>query len=223
MVDQSNGDNVTPTTQSMTGEGDQAQASMEQGANKESSDTVKYESYRKVVGQNKRLSEDVTQMRERLQAMEDAEKARHEKQLQEQNQWQELAKIKEQEAAEARAEAQALKEQQLEARKLDAVLRAIPGKVDRDYWSLFDLDKVLVNPDTGQIEDTTVRSLADDFLTKHRRVVDFPASNARIDPTAPVPNRSTGTLSHDDWLALSDDQKQARVNDLADVPDFLKV
>lgn len=184
-------------------------------------DSVQYETYRKVLSEKKRQAELNTQLQAKLSELENAEKERQETQLKEQNQWQELAKLKEQEAEQARQEAMALRSQQQDARKLDAVLNALPGQVPRDYWGLIDLEKVIVNPDTGDIEATSVKSLADEFIQRHKRVIDFPGSGARIDPQAPQPN-GAGSVSINDFAKMSADEKAANLGKIDGMPDWLK-
>ena len=136
------------------GDGEKTEGAVEQPPERKSSkDTVAYETYHRTVSQKKKLEEE----NERLKR-EASERA--EKDLKENERWQELAQLREKEAAEAKAKAEAIETSLLEGKKLSSVLDALPSGVDKKYWNLIDTSGVVLNPETGDPEAASVQEVA---------------------------------------------------------------
>jgi hypothetical protein len=217
MTDLSNGSSGAPS-QVSSANGGEIDDSGSAGNQK---DVVKYETYQRTVGQYKKASEENAELRKRLQDLEKAEKARVEQDLLEQNKYKDLLDLREKEAQAAKAELEELKHARIEARKLDAVLKHIQGHVSSEYWVLIDTNKVIINPNTNEIDEASVDLVAKEFVKRHSRLIDFPNSNnARMDNKGAIPNGS-GKLTRDEWIKLGATERAKRAKEVADMPDWM--
>lgn len=97
-------------------------------------------------------------------------------------------------------------------KKAVAFERALGGKIKNEkYWSLVDFDKIAINPNTGSIDNTSLKNNVESFLSDHKELVDF--GNA-----ANLPNggHSGGSkyLTVDQWKALPLKERKKRMKDV---------
>jgi len=101
--------------------------------------------------------------------------------------------------------------------KRSLVLDAIQGSVDRAFWIHIDLDEVSVNPDTGEVDPSSVERVATAFTKKFgSRLIDTPAANNMAANSANLRNGST-KLTMDAWKQLPYKERQARIGDIEGV------
>jgi len=209
------GANGTPTDPSMVDQGNLSSQPMADETPK--GDTVKYESYRKVVGQNKRIADENATLREQLEKIEADRKAASEAKLVEQNEWKTLAEQRAEEAKAAREEANQLKSQQVNARKLDAVLKK--ANVKRKFWNMVDLDAVILNPETGDVEDSTILKEVERLSREFPEVLES-ANGPKLDNSAPIPN-TNGSLTIEKYAQMTAKEKAANINNIEGVPEWM--
>jgi flagellar biosynthesis GTPase FlhF len=184
------------------------------------SDSVRYETYRRVLSEKKREAERRAEVEARLEELEAAERNRKEAELKEQNKYQELLQLREKELAEERQKAKDLEERQINAVKLNKVLDAIPGNVPSKYWVHVDVSKVLVNPNTNEIDPASVQHVVKDFMEEHHQLIERPVSQAKIDPAAPEPN-GAGRISADQWNKMSKEERKKSVGQVDGMADWM--
>jgi predicted DNA binding CopG/RHH family protein len=166
--------------------------------------TVAYESYAKLLKEKKALQE--------RQAALDAEtKNAHEQKLKEKENFKALLELREKEASEYKSKYESLNTRLASGLKLDAFLKALPGEVDPKFYQLIDIDKILVNDETGMPDKASVLEAAKQFVTDYGTVL-VKKSGA----TMPNQAASGGTtkLSYDEWLALPKKDMAKRMKDV---------
>lgn len=190
---------------------DQNASGADQSKTKPIDDVVTYETHKKLLGQKKSVEQENEALKKQLKDIE-------EKKLQESGEWQKIAKLKEEETAKFKSELEAERKEKesltsvlIQAQKLQAVKEKLPGKLENpDYMSFIDIDKVILNPETGEIDESSVESVVQSFVKTHPKLLKadtkfLPNGNA----SAP------GKLTHEDWLKLPVAQKRLRMKDVA--------
>lgn len=185
---------------------------------KAAKDSVAYGTYQKVLGEKKRAAQENSDLRERLAALETADKERQEDELKEQNKYKELLELREKEAAALKAEADQLKEEQRNVRKLNAVVRALPSELPRKYWRFVDLNSVIVNPDTEEVDEMSAKSVAEGFIKEFPEA--FGKPGAPKDNQAPVPNGS-GEVTLEALKAMKTSREARESLSAAGAPDWM--
>jgi len=187
----------------------------------DNTDGVSIETHRKLLREKKRAAERARELEAKVSEYEAAEKERHEKSLQEQNKYQELLALREKELAEEREKTAETERRRLQARKVKAVLDKLPGSLPDAYLIHINADKVLVNPDTGEIDDSSVHHVCKEFLEHHHVLLGKPVSTAQVDPSAPVAN-SAGKLSAEDWKSLPSKERKEKISQVAGMEDWMR-
>lgn len=142
------------------------------------SDVVKYETYSKVLSEAKKLKEKVKEYESVLQQSQ-------EQKLKEQNEWKTLAeqyKLKYDETSKV------LQEQEtsiINGLKYHEFEKHLGGRLkNKDYATFVDFDKIVLNPETKQVDPESVKAVAAEFVKQHPSLVEFP-SHGKLPNQAP--------------------------------------
>ena len=123
-------------------------------------ETVKYSTYKRVVSSEKNWKAKAEELQARIESEQNAA-------LAEQGKYKELYEN----AQEANNTLQNQIAQQQKDRedfmKLRAMVGAIDGKVDSKYYGLMPIDKVLVDPETGELDQMSVTKAVETFRQEH--------------------------------------------------------
>ena len=211
------GDNIAPTDQLIADHGNANQNPMDDDQPK---GTVKYESYRKVVGVNKRQSEELAQLREKLNAKESAEKQAQEQQLAEQNRWKELHESKAKELEETQSKLHATNKMIEDAQKLRVLTRFAPIKSNYLDSNLFNLDKIVMNPETGEIDEHSAQKEAERIRTSYPDILESKAAPV-LDSNAPIPN-NVGSVNLDAYNRMTPAERLANADKVDGMPEWMK-
>lgn len=189
---------------------DQVASGTDQSKERPIQDVVSHETFKKLLGQKKSVEQENADLKKRLQSIE-------EQKLQEAGEWKKIAELKEKETLEAKQlaetekqRAESLNKNLLNMAKLQAVTEALPGKLELpEYMAFIPLDKVIINPETGEIDKTSVESVSQEFVKKYSKLL-------KADPKfLPNGNPSPASqLTHEEWLKLPVDQKRLRMKDV---------
>lgn len=155
--------------------------------------TVSYDTHRRLLDEKKKVQKE----RDDLAARE-AERER--KELEQKGEWQKINEIEKARADKAEAEASELKNQITGAKKLNAVLGALDSSIDKKYYHLLDIDKIAVDPESGEINQTSVAKLAEQFRQEYPEIIK-PKNGARLPNQAPA-GSSAETISESEWKRL---------------------
>lgn len=169
--------NTTQDTGSAPG---QDAGSADQGLNQGQKDSVKYETFDKLVGQLKKTKELNENLSQRLDAFETEKRQLEETKLAEQGEYKKLLEMRTAEIKELqnsvvteRSEKEVANRTLNDAQKLQAVYEELPGKIKHQrYMQFIDLDKVAINPETGDVDRESAKLTANLFAEEHTALID---------------------------------------------------
>ena len=126
----------------------------------EESGSVKLATHRKLLGQLKKQSDELNELREfRRQTQEDD--------LAEKGKYQELLKMREEELQRKSDELNQLRQQEVYRQKISAFLSKVPGTVTKtEYLSFADLDSVHID-ESGEVDEFSLQKSVDKFVKEH--------------------------------------------------------
>jgi len=164
---------------------DQSNDSVVDNSNK---DVVSHESHKKLLAQRKADQEKLKAMQERLQSFEskESELAKKEAELNEQKlrdegNWRALLESRESALKKLEEKNNELlnittgyEKKFTNAHKINAFKEAIGGDLKLpDYYSFVDTDKIAIDPETGSVDDGSVKSYANEFASKYKDLINF--------------------------------------------------
>ena len=147
-------------------------------------DVVSHESFQTLLRQRKADQERLRTAEEKLKRLDELEanesKLNDEK-LKSDGNWKALLESRENKLKEIQETNTTLKElvksfedKFTSAHKINAFKEAIGGNLKRnEYYSFIELDKIALNPDTGAIDDKTIKSYANEFTNKYKDLIEF--------------------------------------------------
>lgn len=192
------GGNGDPTAPIVPGQGDPAP-----GGNP-APQTVSYESYQKALDEKKRAQD-------RARELEKEKKEREEQELRAKEDWKKIAENNQAELVQLQAKAAQAEAEKQRMEKISAFKGSLKGQLDPAYEVLVDLNQIPIDPITGKPDPASVQKYAQEFETKHGRLLDR-GSVPRLPngaPTAPP----GGKLSKEEWDRLPLKDQRARLRD----------
>jgi len=178
---------------------------------KENEDVVKYETYKKVLSQHKRSQQEALELKQRLDVIEKREREREEALLTEQGEYKKLLELERKRSEEKSKEAERSAQMLLETHKLNAFREKLPGKLKHNsYYSFVPTDSIVIDPESGIIDDNSLSSVVSDFLKHHSALVESPSKKD-------LPwNASTNSsrLSYEEWLKLPVKEQKSRYKEM---------
>lgn len=153
---------------------------------------VSYESHQKLLAEKKKLQAKLAEI--------EAERVAKERQtLEEQGRYKELAELAKKEAEDAKKQLAVVNEQRTQAKKLSAVLKSVGGTIHQKFFDLIPIDDVLVNPDSGEIDELSVAKVVEGLRKSYPEII------AKGTPGMPqhAPKGGGGaTISYEEWRKL---------------------
>lgn len=175
---------------------DQSQSGSASGENQD--DKVAYSTYKRVLSEAKKYKE----IAETLSKQTQAEK---EKQLRDQEQWKTLAEMNAEKLNQAQKELEEKNRAIQDGMKFSEFQRHLGGKLKHpSYANHIDFDKIVINPETGVIDEGSLKSVVANFTKEHSSLVDFgnkpklPNESAR---SIEVTEKSISEMSNSDRSA----------------------
>lgn len=180
-----------------------------------SKDVVSHESHKKLLAQRKADQEKLRAMQTRLQELEskEADIAKKEAELAEQKlkdegNWKALLEAREARAAKLEEQVKTLAEVNkgyedkfTNAVKLNAFKDAIGGTLRKnEYYSFVDTSKIALDPETGVVDDKSLKLYANDFVNQFKELIAF--KNPAKLPNEAGDHSATG-ISYDEWVKLA--------------------
>ena len=165
-------------------------------------DWVSYDTHRKLLSEKKKASDRIADLEKRLAEIDRMKKESEEKSLADREEWKKLHDLKVKELEQKDKELQNWQQRHNDSRKLQTFLDHLPGSIDNEYWGLVPIEKIVTNPETGEIDETSVTELVADFAKKHHRLIDKPGSGSDGLPKG-SPRGVESTVSYEQWLKMS--------------------
>lgn len=173
-------------------------------------DTVAYETYRKLLSEKKARDEALETYKKELAEYKRKEKEAEEAKLKEEQNWKAIVELREKELNEERTMRIQMQEERLNATKLDTFLQSLGGKVDSKYWGMIDLEKIAINPESGQVDQMSVTQAVEAFRKNYPELIKT-GTGPKIPSDAPQGN---GSLTYEEWKKLPAKEMRARVKDI---------
>ncbi len=162
-------------------------------------DTVKHATYLKLLDEKKTRDRQLADAKAELDKIREDDKSRTEKDMEDKQQYKTLLEIRTKERDEANVKLADYDKNVKDSRKLDAFLKTVNGTVAREYWGLVDLSEIATNPETGEIDESSVTTVVERFTTAHARLIDRPGGRTGLPNGAPS---GTRTMTHAEWMKL---------------------
>lgn len=165
---------------------------------KTEADKVAYETYSRVLSEAKKL-------KEKLKSYEDNAQKQSEEKLKEQNEWKQLAEQYKGKLEETSKMLQEKDEAIANGIKYDAFKRNLGGDLKSDdFLDKIPFDKIVINPETKQIDEDSAKMAAAEFAKKYSFLVDY--KQAKMPNAAPKPGVIPSSFGD---LKTKDDIKKA--------------
>lgn len=168
-------------------------------------DVVSYESHLKLLNEKRKL-------KERLDELERASKEKEEADLRAKEDFKKIAELKEAEAKQFKEELEKARAREINAGKLDAFLSTLDGKVERKYWGHINLEQILVNPETGDLDQMSVAKEVERFRKEYPEVIKKPGVN-QLSSAAPL-GAEGGPITYEEWRKLPLKEQKARYKEM---------
>ena len=168
-------------------------------------DFVSHESWLKLLDEKKKL-------KEKLDASEKERKEREEAELRAKEDFKKIGELREQEAKELREKLTQKEERERGAIKLDAFLSTLDGKVDKKYWGHINLDAIVVDPETGVVDQMSVTKEVERFRKEYFEIVQRPDQNKL--PNNPPGGSAGAKITYEQWKQLPAKEMAARMKDV---------
>lgn len=144
-----------------------AQSNASGAASGVNDDKVAYSTYSRVLSEAKKSKDRLDQLEKQLASEKESK-------LKEQNEWKTLAELKAKEAAELSEKLSERDRALQDGLKYEAFNRHLGGKLKHStYANHIDFSKIVINPETGAIEENSVKSVVAEFVKDHAALVDF--------------------------------------------------
>ena len=188
------------------------------GSKDEKKGNVSYESFDKLLTQRKADLVKMNDLSSKLDAFEKKEVEAADLKLQEDGKWKEafdlktkMIEDKDKKISDLVSERDSFKSSLVDGAKLQAVVDKLPGRVrKKEYLGFVDTSSILIDPDTGVIDDSSVEQVANGFLKDFSELVD-------IKDTSKLPGEAGKTakkLSIEDWKRLPLKERKTRMGDV---------
>lgn len=169
-------------------------------------DVVSYETHVKLLAEKKKRDAELAEAHAKLKSFEEAK-------LKEEGNLKALLEMRDKEIAEAKAKADYAEQVLNDTVKLDAVLGKLSGTVKKQYFGLFDLSKIPVDPATKLPDQLSVEKYAKEFEQTYSAIVEKP-SNVQM-PNHAAQGTST-KLTYEEWKRLPLKDQPGRIKDVID-------
>lgn len=144
----------------------------------DSKKSVDYDTYSRAVDREKRWKQEAKEAQDRLAALENERKRNEQEQLEQEGKWQQLAESRQAQIDELKGEVSLWQEkytgldgQIKDSKKAHAIASKLPGTLRQEYYHMLDLDSVVMNPETGEIDEASAVKAASVFQEKFPELV----------------------------------------------------
>lgn len=134
-------------------------------------DTVAYDTYRRTVAAEKKAKEALYIANEKLKAYEEQKSTEEQERLKQNDEFKKLYEMKDQEASTFRKELETFKMQRQQSRKLDSFLKCVDAPVDEKYWGLVDLDNIIIDQATNEVDEMSITKAVETFRKQYPEVI----------------------------------------------------
>jgi rRNA maturation endonuclease Nob1 len=173
-------------------------------------DKVEYATYKRAMDDVFKLKSELEKATGQIQAIQsEKEKAEREK-LEKQGEWQKLAETAQSELKTWKEKFEGLNATIVDSKKANAIASRLPGTLKPDFYHMLNIDAIVVNPATGEVDETSAVKAAEEFVKKYPELV-IPRDTPNLPNGQP---KGKGGLSYEEWTALPYAEKKKRMGEI---------
>lgn len=180
---------------------------------KEKQDVVAYETYQKTLAQEKNARAKVAELESKLNSFVNAQKQAEEAKLNEKGEFKKLVELREQEIEKLKEQLGAIEKERDSYKgnlddtyKLQAFYDKLPGKIKRkEYLSFVDLDSIVVDPETGNIDSGSLQNVVSGFVENYGDLIE---QNKFSGLPGDAPKGSSRKYTMNEWKNLTLKEKK---------------
>ena len=151
----------------------------------ENRDSVSYETHKRLLKQRKEDQDRLRTVEEELSKFKTEAEKKQQSELEQQGEWKKLIDVQKQKIQQLEESIGSDRKTLHDTWKLQAFYDKLPGKIKRkEYLSFVDLEKVALNPETQEIDETSLEVLVNDFVSNHKDLI-ITEQSPKIPGTAP--------------------------------------
>ncbi len=195
--------------QNQAGGQTQNPAGDEQNPENEIKGTVAFETHQKLLNEKKKQGEELKKLRDEAAKYAAERKLLEEAALREKEDYKKLFESRDKELETERNARLAIEKQVTDSRKLNTFLKNV-GPLEQEYWSLIDLDRINVDPESGKVDEISTKAYADDFKKTFWKVIGTQKNQM---PNEGPTDKKTG-LTYEQWTKLPYAEQRKRINDI---------
>ena len=148
-------------------------------------ETVAYETHQKLLSQRKADQARLAEMDAKLKTFEETEMKKQQAKLEEKGEYQKILEAKENELKSLQERIKNDEQRRINSEKESAFLNSLGGKLKNpEYIRFASKDEIAVDPDTGKVDELSLKQVVDKFLKEHSTLVDKKESNPAISASA---------------------------------------
>ena len=181
-------------------------------------DGVSYDTHRKLLGEKKKVAQELALAQEKLKQFELSQQELKEKELKDNEKWQEFAEEQKKKAAEMEAQLNSYRDREVYQAKVAKVVGSVEG-LSSKYHHLIDADAIEYDASTGEVDESSLQKEVERIKANYPEVL-MKTQSAAFDSRSPQPN-GQAKLTAQEYARLSRDQKKARAGELGNVPDWM--
>lgn len=153
-----------------------------------SSEDVSYESHQRLLQQRKADQRKAKELEQELSRYRDADRAREQQELEAKGEYSKILSERENRIQELEAREEERLRREVESAKLNAFVRALPGKLrSQDYLAFVNTDDIPLDPESKSVDEGSLRRVVADFMSKHSVLVE-PEKKVNVPNQAPAPS-----------------------------------
>lgn len=173
-----------------------------------SGDKVDYKTFKKLLSQRKADQErirELTKAQKELSDIKERQRQNEEAKLRKQGEFEKLLESEREKTKKLLEENETYKKTEETNMKLHALFSNLDGHVDKKYWGHFRLDNVIIDPTSGEVDETSVANEIERFKKEHPILI---GGHERRDMPNDQPRGSK--LTYDAWLKLPPKEMKKR-------------
>lgn len=163
---------------------------------------VEYSTYKKVLTEKKNQSERLRAAEAKIAEFETSQREKDENDLKETNQFKTLYENAKVELKESKDAFKGLSGKLTTAVKIEAFKETIDGDVASKYHGFIDSESIIIDPETGEVDQMSVKSVVEKFKADHSQLITLPTNKTSTNPYPKGESGSVDKISYDEWLKL---------------------
>jgi len=181
---------------------------------------VAYETHRKLLSEKKVLQEKFKDQETELQKYREEKSALEEQRLKDSGDYEALKTLAEERAKTAEKKLAGIEDSLLDARKLNAIIDGVQGTISKKFFSFIDIGSVIMNPETGELDSTSVTKAVEAFQTNYPELIQTKGNNFPA-PNAPDSSKKVGSVSYEEFAKMDKLERKKNLH-LVDLPEEAK-